>query len=242
MPQSNFDKYYNKYRQQARESLGISDTAATTAISPIAAPQQQGNIWDVMGADEYPEWYQPSVEDSPEAGLMNAVGVGLWSFVDTALFGVPGSLVEEEKYLEYEDPVAKWTGAIGGFAGFVAGAPLKVGAKVLHKGFGTLARKQLKEAGKESVEQVVKGMKERGLEGGLSRGAVKEVTKGYRTLARQASVDPKLQGAEFSRVAKEYLEEYVQRGLDDGVLDATQAQAVRDMFANNVFIRPLQDF
>jgi len=242
MPQSNFDKYYNKYRQQARESLGISDTAATTAISPIAAPQQQGNIWDVMGADEYPEWYQPSVEDSPEAGLMNAVGVGLWSFVDTALFGVPGALVEEEKYLEYEDPVAKWTGAIGGFAGFVAGAPLKVGAKILHKGFGTLARKQLKEAGKESVEQVVKGMKERGLEGGLSRGAVKEVTKGYRTLARQAAVDPKLQGAEFSRVAKEYLEEYVQRGLDDGVLDATQAQAVRDMFANNVFKRPLQDF
>jgi len=241
MPQSNFDKYYNKYRQQARESLGISDTAATTAISPIAAPpQQQRNIWDVMGADEYPEWYQPSVEDSPEAGLMNAVGVGLWSFVDTALFGVPGSLVEEEKFLDYEDPVAKWTGAIGGFAGFVGGAPLKVGAKVLHKGFGVLARKQLKEAGKESVEQVVKGMKERGLEGGLSRGAVKEVTKGYRTLARQASVDPKLQGAEFNRIAREYLEEYLERNKKD--LSIEQAQAVRDMFANNVFKRPLQDF
>jgi len=242
MPQSNFDKYYNKYRQQARESLGTSDTAASTVISPIAAPQQQGNIWDVMGADEYPEWYQPSVEDSPEAGLMNAVGVGLWSFVDTALFGVPGSLVEEEKYLDYEDPVAKWTGAIGGFAGFVGGAPLKVGAKIAQKGFGVLARKQLKEAGKESVEAVVKGMKQRGLEGGLSRGAVKEVTSGYRSLARQAAVDPKLQGAEFSRVAKEYLEEYIQRGLDDGVLDAAQSNALRDMFTSSVFKRPIQDF
>jgi len=242
MPQSKFDKYYSKYRPKSSESLGTTDTAASTAISPIAAPQQQGNIWDVMGSDEYPEWYQPSVEDSPDAGLMNAVGVGLWSFVDTAAFGVPGALVEEEQYLNYEDPIAKWTGAIGGFAGFVAGAPLKVGAKILQKGFGTLASKQLKEAGKESVEQVIKGMKQRGRDGGLSRGAVKEVTKGYRTLARQAAVDPKIQGAEFNRVAKEYLEEYVKRGLDDGVLDATQAQAVRDMFANNVFKRPLQDF
>ena len=67
MPQSNSDKYYNKYRQQARESLGISGAAASTAISPVAAPpqQQQRNIWDIMGADEYPEWYQPSIEESP---------------------------------------------------------------------------------------------------------------------------------------------------------------------------------
>ena len=243
MPQSNFDKYYNKYKQQARESLGTTGAVATTAISPIAAPpQQQRNIWDVMGADEYPEWYQPSIEDSPQAGLMNAVGVGLWSFVDTALFGIPGSLVEEEKFLEFEDPVAKWTGAVGGFAGFVGGAPLKVGAKIAQKGFGALAKKQLKEAGKESVETVVRGMKERGLDGGLTKGAVKEITGGYRSLARQASVDPKLRGAEFGRVTREYLEEYIRRGLDDGVLNATQGNAIRDMFAKNVFTRPLQDF
>ena len=243
MPQSNSDKYYNKYRQLARESLGISGAAASTAISPVAAPpQQQRNIWDVMGADEYPEWYQPSIEESPQAGLINAVGVGLWSFVDTALFGVPGSLVEEEKFLEFEDPVAKWTGAVGGFAGFVGGAPLKVGAKIAQKGFGALARKQLKEAGKESVETVVRGMRQKGLDGGLTRGAVKEITGGYRSLARQAAVDPKLRGAEFGRVTREYLEEYIQRGLDDGVLNATQGNAIRDMFTKNVFTRPLQDF
>ena len=243
MPQSNSDKYYNKYRQQARESLGVSGAAASTAISPVAAPQQQQrNIWDVMGADEYPEWYQPSMEESPHAGLINAVGVGLWSFVDTALFGIPGSLVEEEKFLEFEDPVAKWTGAVGGFAGFVGGAPLKVGAKIAQKGFGALARKQLKEAGKESVETVVRGMKQKGLDGGLTRGAIKEVTGGYRSLARQASVDPKLRGAEFGRVTREYLEGYIQRGLDGGTLNATQGNAIRDMFTKNVFTRPLQDF
>ena len=130
MPQSASDKLYNKYKLQASQSLGITDTVASPSISPIAAPQPQASIWDVMESEQYPEWYQPLQDDSPAAGIMNAVGVGLWSFVDTALFGGPGAFVEEEKFLDFEDPIAKWTGAIGGFAGFVGGAPLKVGARI----------------------------------------------------------------------------------------------------------------
>ena len=242
MPQSSSDKLYNKYKLQASQSLGITDTVASPSISPIAAPQPQASIWDVMDTGQYPEWYQPLQDDSPAAGLMNAVGVGLWSFVDTALFGVPGSLVEEERFLDFEDPVSKWTGAIGGFAGFVGGLPLKVGARVAQKGLGVLAKTQLKEAGKESSEAVIRGMKQRGRDGGLSRGSVKEITGGYKSLVRQAQVDPKLRGAEFERVAREYLEGYIQKGQLDGAMTPVQAQAVRDMFQANVFKRPIQDF
>ena len=238
MPQTASDKIYNKYKLQASQSLGVTDTVASPSISPIAAPQPQASIWDVMDTGQYPDWYQPLQDDSPAAGLMNAVGVGLWSFVDTALFGVPGSLVEEERFLDFEDPVAKWTGAIGGFVGFVGGAPLKVGTKIAQKGFGVLAKTALKKEGKESVETVIRGMRERGLDGGLSRGAVKKITTGYKSLVKQAAVDPKLRGAEFSRVTKEYLEEYLRRGDITGA----QAQAVRDVFSANVFKRPLQDF
>ena len=92
-----------------------------------------------------------------------------------------------------QDP-AKWTGAIGGFAGFVAGAPIKVGAKIAQKALPKLGAKQLEKIGKESVETVVKGMKEAGKQEGLSPKAIREVTKGYRSLVREAQVDPRLKG------------------------------------------------
>ena len=243
MPQSKTDLLYNKYRLQAQQSLkGDINAPASNTIPSMQSQQAPQSIWDAMGSSEYPEWYQPTMEESPSSGILNAVGVGLWSFVDTAAFGIPGALVEEEKFLDYEDPIAKWTGAIGGFAGFVAGAPLKVGAKIAQKGFGILAKSGLKKVGKESAQSVIRGMRQRGLDGGLSRGAVKEITGGYKKLVSQASVDPRLRGAEFGKITKQYLDEYIKRGLDKGVLDATQSQAIKNMFNANVFKRPLQDF
>ena len=49
----------------------------------------------------------------------------------TAAFGLPGLAVEEEEFLDFEDPMAKYAGALGGFVGFVAGAPMKLGAKAV---------------------------------------------------------------------------------------------------------------
>ena len=138
MPQTLQDKLYEQYKLRASESLrGGSKLAGRTQPAQLE-PRPKVNIKDV---GQYPEWYTPVTDETPASSMLNAVGVGLWSFVDTALFGIPGSLVEEEKFLEFEDPVAKWTGAVGGFAGFVGGAPLKVGAKIAQKGFGALARK-----------------------------------------------------------------------------------------------------
>ena len=65
MTQSASDKLYNKYKLQASQSLGITDTVASPSISPIAAPQPQASIWDVMDTGQYPDWYQPLQDDSP---------------------------------------------------------------------------------------------------------------------------------------------------------------------------------
>jgi len=98
-----------------------------------------------------------STKDKQESKgtILNAVGAGLWSALDVAAFGVPGAFVEEEKFIDFEDPTAKWTSAIGGFAGFVAGAPLKIGAKLVQ----LAARPFIKKAGRESIDIVVRGMK-----------------------------------------------------------------------------------
>ena len=251
MAQNNYDKYYNKYLEQAKKLNNPSQptqTPQTPAPQRMNTPtQSSGSIWDALGSNSYPDWYEPSTEEKTtkigdQGTLINAVGAGLWSFVDTAAFGIPGALVEEEKFLDFEDPVAKWTGAIGGFAGFVGGAPLRVGQQILRKSFSTLASKQLKDVGKEGVEDVVKGMTQRGLDGGLSRSSVKEITGGYRGLASRAAVDPKIRGAEFADISRKYMDDFIEDGLSKGTLNTQSADAVKNMFNANVFNRPIQDF
>ena len=194
-------------------------------VAPPTAPMRSGR--ELVG--DLPE------ELPSKFNLLNAAGAGLWSALDVAAFGIPGAFVEEEKFIDFEDPMAKWTSAIGGFAGFVAGAPLKVGAK-----FAQLAaRPFIKKIGRESVDTVVRGMKQVGREGGLSRKAAKEVTDGYRSLVTRSKVDPTLRGKEFSNAASKYMNRYLDEAVD---LTQVQRDAVKNMFTDNVMRRPLQDF
>ncbi|MAH47160.1 hypothetical protein CMI37_15135, partial [Candidatus Pacearchaeota archaeon] len=219
------------------------ESALAGRTQPTSLEQQpKRDIWGAAAAGKYPEWYAPAEDESPATGLINAIGVGMWSLVDTGLFGVPGALVKEEEFLDFEDPVAKWTGAIGGFAGFVAGAPLKVGAKVAQKALPLLARKKLKDLGKKSADEVVRGMKEAAKTGGLSRKATREVTKGYRSLVRQAQVDPRMRGLRFEQATRTYLADYAENAVGRGLMTQTEGVALQTMFKNNIFKRPIQDF
>ena len=244
MPQTLSDKLYEEYKLKASASLrGDSDLAGRTQPTSLEPqPQPQRDIWDVAKTGEYPEWYRPTEGESPASSMLNAVGVGLWSFVDTASFGGAGALVDEERFLDFEDPVAKWTGALGGFAGFVAGAPLKVGAKIAQKALPILGRGALKKMGKQSADEVVRGMKEVAKDGGLSRKATKEITTGYRSLVRQAQVDPRLRGARFEEATRRYLAEYAATAEVAGTITRAEGAALQTMFSNNVFKRPIQDF
>ena len=87
-----------------------------------------------------------------EAGDRNAaigfLGQTLWNFADTGLFGVPSLLMPEdiEKQMQPETIAGKVGAAIGGTAGFIGGAPVRVGAKLT-----TMAAKPfIKKAGQET--------------------------------------------------------------------------------------------
>ena len=191
-------------------------------------------------AQQYP-WSTPDFEPDSESkgGALNALGVALWSGLDTAAFGVPGLLVDEEEFLDFEDPMAKYAGAVGGFAGFVAGAPMKLGAKAVQK----IATPFIKKTGRESVQEVVRGMKKTGIAEGLDRSTRNQVTKGYQNLVKRSQVDKSLQKeGVLKEKSFEYMNRFIQKGQADGTLTQGQANAIKEMFGQNIGRRPIQDF
>jgi len=205
-------------------------------------PQQQTKSTQ----SEYPDWYNFDEKSTTDNTLSNALGVGLWSFADSALFGVPGALVEEEDMLDFEDPLAKWLSAAGSFAGFIGGAPMKLGLKASTAVASKLAPRMV---GKQGINTVVKGMREVGKSGGLSNKAIKQATGGYRSLVQKSQTDKMLQGEKFGEAVAKYRDEYVEMGLQNGILkNADEAESFRKMFLMddvpggfNVFKRPVQD-
>jgi hypothetical protein len=195
-----------------------------------------------------PRSFAPQTQEEPQksnSSILNAVGVGLWSALDTAAFSIPGAFIEEEKYLDFEDPLAKYTGAIGGLAGFIAGAPIKMGAKAV----SFLARPAIKKIAAESggmiasktIGQVVKGMSKRGVAEGLDKKIIKEVTGKYKTLAHQSQT--KASFAEtFGEKATGILRHYTDDAVTAGKITKKEADAIYKMFGDNYTKRPLQDF
>ena len=240
MPQSLEDRLHEEFLQRASESLKGNSRLAGRTKPALLEPRKQ-DLWEAASQGNYPDWYEPVSEESPSSNMLNAVGVGLWSFVDTAAFGIPGALVEEEEFLDFEDPVAKWTGAVTGFAGFVAGAPMKVGAKVVQKAAGYVAPAMV---GKQGLSTVLKGMREVGKTGGLSRKSIRKATKGYEKLVHKAQIDETLQGEAFGQKVMQYADEYIALGSKPGgiIKSPQEAAAIRKMFTDDALRRPLQDF
>jgi hypothetical protein len=217
--------------------LGGTPAIQTPKVAQITQP---GQAVQPTQTKQFP-WSTGDFEEESDikGGAFNALGVGLWSALDTALFGVPGLAVEEEEFLDFEDPLAKYAGAIGGFAGFVAGAPMKLGAKAVQ----LAARPFIRKTGRESLETVVRGMKKTGKEAGLDRKTIKEVQGGYRNLVKRSQVDKTLrQEGVLKDKAFDYMNRYIDRGIAEGSLNRAQGDAIKKMFGDNVGRRPLQDF
>ena len=205
-----------------------------SAVQPTQQPSQQPT------QSLYP-WEDPDPVEAPpslEAGsALNAVGVGLWSALDTALFGVPGRLVEEEKFLDFEDPLAKYTGAIGGLVGFVAGGPMKLGAKAV----GKIAAPFIKKAGHRTVAEASKGMLRRASEHGVDKKVAKDITGHYRKLAQKAQIDPDVAN-NFGKKATDLLVNYTDDAVRTGKITQAESVSIKKMFGENFTKRPLQDF
>tara|TARA_R100001082_G_scaffold42170_1_gene22451 strand:- start:4007 stop:12673 length:8667 start_codon:yes stop_codon:yes gene_type:complete len=230
------------------DKYNFSQSPALTSNLPtqnINQPEQ--NMLSSVGESALPDWFESDTKQSSDTSLANALGVGLWSFTDSALFGLPGAFVEEEEYLDFEDPLAKWLGAVGGFAGFVGGAPMKIGLKASQKVASALAPKFVQ---KQGASTVIKGMREAGEAGGLSRKAINQTTSGYKRLVQEAQIDKTLQGEKFGEAVARYRDEYIELGIKNGIIkNKDEADAIRNMFLAddvaggfNVFKRPIQDF
>ena len=227
------------------DSFLKSQTSNQLQQQDLSQPQQ--DMFSSVGENTMPEWFETDDERASDTSLANALGVGLWSFADSALFGLPGAFVEEEDYLDFEDPLAKWLGAAGGFAGFVGGAPMRIGLKASQKVASALAPKFVQ---KQGASTVIKGMREAGEAGGLSKKAINQTTSGYKRLVQEAQIDKTLQGEKFGEAVAKYRDEYIELGVKNGIIkNRDEADAIRNMFLAddvaggfNVFKRPIQDF
>ena len=161
----------------------------------------------------------------------------MWSALDTALFGVPGRFVEEEKFLDFEDPLGKYAGAVGGLAGFIAGGPMKLGAKAVQR----IAAPLIKKDGFRTVAEAAKGMLKRGSEHGVDKKVAKDITGHYRKLAQKAQIDPDT-ARNFSKKATDLLVNYTDDAVRTGRITQAESVAIKKMFGENFTKRPLQDF
>jgi len=149
----------------------LGDTPSTEPTQPIQPTQPTQEIQQPQQPQQQFPWSTPEEEREVKGGALNALGVGLWSALDTAAFGLPGLAVEEEEFLDFEDPMAKYAGALGGFVGFVAGAPMKLGVKAVQ----LAAKPFIQKTGRESLETVLRSMKRTGKKGGLDKSTIKKL-------------------------------------------------------------------
>ena len=198
---------------------------------------------------------QPGIYEERESrnAVLDFVGQGLWSFLDTAAFSVPSLLAPkelEESYLQPETAAGRAASAIGGTAGFITGAPLKVGAKAVRM----LAKPFIKKMGKQTVDDIVKKTaaevtKTAGKEGfTLTKEAStlmnKEVGKRLTYLSHKSRWDRAGKGAaeNWGKAASKAIDDVVNGSVQLGELTAKEAQLIASTFKKNIGTRPMQDF
>ena len=149
---------------------GIDPTPGTTPSPPSPGPAP--DLWGALKGEALPDWFEGETGGfGYEGGTGALIGKTLWSFVETAGFGVPGALlrgIDKERYEEWAIPrttAERWATAIGGVAGFmppftlarsVAAAALK-GARVV-KG-GRIVGYGAEAAGKKFTDNTVRILK-----------------------------------------------------------------------------------
>jgi len=225
------------------QSKGLTGGPAPTPQSGV--PQETSPVDPNIGVPPWEQQAQQEQLSASKGGALNALGVGLWSALDTAAFGIPGAFVEEEKFLDFEDPLAKYTGAVGGLAGFVVGGPMKLGAKAVQAIAAPIIRRTAVQVGKEAKHRVLKDvtsrMMGRASKYGVDRKVAKEIKGHYRKLAQKSQVDP-YSAEKFSESATKLMQAYTTDARLAGKITAKEADSITKMFGDNFTKRPLQDF
>ena len=172
---------------------------------------------------------------APKGNLLTAVGTGLWSFLDTYTFGIPGAFVEEEKHIDYESTWNKWGAAIGGLGGFVLGAP----AKVLGKVAMGATKAAIKVAGKETGEAFTKRLLSQPASH-LSKSTVKEAGKIVTNLSRSPHTQT-MTNSVFRDKATKHIGQLLTKKVASKEITSEQAATVGQLFKDNLTEMPIGD-
>ena len=238
---------------RVKTSRGVT---SPTSVRPVAAPTLDNSLWaNAQQRGTTPDWYTPTTgyKEPTDDTLMNALGALTWSFVDSASFGLADWLAPGVgELIDKDDPAAKWAGAIGGFAGFVVGAPMKIAGKAVQKGLMLAAKPALNRMGKKSADEVINAARRIGKKGGLTRKQTKTITNKYRSLVTKAQIDPILKGQRFADDATKLVDDYVANGILKKEITEAQGEVFKKMFkvggktilgreTSNLLTRPIQD-
>jgi len=194
----------------------------------------------------------PDIENLGERGnAQRAVGSFVWGFSDTASFGLLGAVDRKlmgdglSNLLVGPSPETDrnladiWGGAIGGLVGFVAGAPMKIGAKAA----AAVARPFIKSKGFQYLPDVAKSMMQTGVSKGLTKDQAKAVVGMYTNVQKGGKFKKNIfKDDGFAKAVNKNIEDMIQQGLMGRKLTEIEANAIRAMVKNNVSKRPMGDF
>ena len=222
-----------------------NDVKSSPSIGGMSVPEYDPSEGTTPTSSLFKVGAPSEYEGRPDNNtILNAVGVGLWSALETATFGVPGLLVDEEKFLDFEDTTAKYAGAVGGFMGFVAPlpfAPLRVGAKITN----AVAKKAVTAFGKgrRVTDDVVAQMTKYGKDGKLSDEAIAGITGRYRKLSQEATMKSSLRNEKtWLEKVNKLKEEYIDTSISRGLITPSEGNILSNMINRYGRERPIQDF
>tara|TARA_R110002020_G_scaffold133354_1_gene297551 strand:+ start:10154 stop:18586 length:8433 start_codon:yes stop_codon:yes gene_type:complete len=230
------------------------EDAVTSSLENIFNSQPLKPIKDPFLKEDSP--YKPleAPSKSEDAGRLvwETLGLPAYSFIDTALFNVPGLLIPdeiEEDYLTPKTSIGKVGSAIGGTAGFVYGAPMKLGAKATQM----LAKPFIKKVGGETVEQVIKRTADdvaaKSAKNQFATKAKmdfikKDVKKSVSSLSHTHRWDKAGEGVakNFNQRATNAVSNLVDDAVAKKTLTAKEGYILKETISKNVTARPMQDF
>tara|TARA_R100001082_G_scaffold39682_1_gene20886 strand:+ start:1021 stop:9870 length:8850 start_codon:yes stop_codon:yes gene_type:complete len=229
------DNLTSKFKEEL-EKRSKTQSSITSPNIPSA------NLWDNLGRDAY----NPDDDVLPDFGPLKGIAAGLWTFADTATFGFLGLADEklgwslEDAMWDEENAWAKWGSAFGGLAGFVSGAPLRVGLKIASKAAPTAARMAGLSKKTKFMDKVTNTMTSKGVKAGLGKKEAEQITNLYSNLHQKSRYTADI-AKNWTKHSNKLMDDILQQGVGAGKLSATEANAVRQMFKGNMGRRPVAD-
>ena len=226
----------------------LEDIFNSGSLKPIRDPYGESK----QGVQSLQPLEVPTGNEDKGRLVWETLGLPAYSFLDMALFNVPGLLIPdkiEEEYLTPKTTIGKVSSAIGGTAGFVYGAPMKLGAKATQM----LAKPFIKKAGAETIEQVIKRTADdvasaahKSQFGTKAKMSIikKDVKKTISSLSHTHRWDKAGKGVakNFNQRATDAVSNLVDGAVKSKNLTAKEGLLLKQTIAKNVTARPMQDF